>query len=170
MTRALGFALLFLLVLGGCGYHLAGRGTALPADLRTLSVVMFKNRTTQPFLENYVTNDVLERFAREGLFELTENSARADAVLSGAITGYSSVPIAYDKNDSIAEYRSTITVNATLRRRSNGRVFWKGNISWSEEYPANLDKTIQYDNEIEAIKIISRRLAEEIYYRVTDNF
>ena len=170
MKRCLGASLLFALLLGGCGYHLAGRGNLLPADLHTLSIAMFTNRTSQPFLENYITNDLLARFARQPQLGLSENASQADAVLSGDITGYSSSPVAYNKTDSITEYRSTVTLSATFRRSSNGRVLWKGTVSWSEDYPADIDKTIQYDNEIAAIKVISRRLADEVYTRVTDNF
>ena len=43
-------------------------------------------------------------------------------------------------------------------------------MSWNEEYPGGLDKGKQEDDKQMAIRQISDRLAEEFYFRLTDNF
>ncbi len=157
-------------VLSGCGYHLPGQGSDLPGNIRTLYIELFTNQTFEPSLENLVTNDLSEQFARKRSLRLVEDPSRADAVLSGAIAGYSTAAASYDRTDRITEYRATMKVSAVLRRFRDDKILWKGTVSWSEEYPADLDKAAQEDNEAAAIERISERVAEELFFRITDNF
>lgn len=168
--RRLGLLLAAVLLLGGCGYHLPGRGENLPPEVQTLHIELFGNRTTEPFLENRITDSVTDRFARKRTLRLVEKGERADAVLSGVVAAYRTTPISYDRNDVITEYRSTMSIAATLRQTADDRVLWKGSVDWSEEYPASLDKSAQEDNEAAAIVVIVDRLAQELYSRIMENF
>lgn len=167
--RRLGL-LLAILLLSACGYHLPGRSSNLPPDVRTLYIELFSNRTTEPLLENFITDRVVDRFARTDRLRLVETRMGADAVLSGIVTGYSTTPISYDRRDVITEYRSFMTISVVLRQKSDERVLWKGNVDWSEEYPASSDKSAQEDNEFAAIEVISDRLSQELYFRIMENF
>lgn len=169
--RRLILPLAALCLLGGCGYHLAGRGNRLPADVRTLHIGMFSNGTYEPFLENIITNAVTDKFVEGRQLQLVEKPAEADALLTGRVVAYSTDPISYDRNDAILEYRSRMTVRATLRRGRDHKILWKGDVSWSREYRANrMDMAAQQDNEAAAIREIGDRLAAELYSRILDNF
>ena len=167
--RRLGL-LLTILLLTGCGYHQPGRSSNLPSEVQTLYIELFSNRTTEPLLENFITDRVIDRFARTGRLRLVETREGADAVLSGVVTGYSTASISYDRRDVITEYRSIMTISVVLRQMSDERVLWKGNVDWSEEYPASPDKSAQEDNEAAAIAVISDRLSQELYFRIMENF
>ncbi len=162
--------LLLMLLPGGCSYHLQGRSAELPGGVKTLYVEMLANATYKPFLENDVTNAVVERFSRNPRLQIVEDRNRADAILSGTITSYSRRALSYDQNDEIAEYRSRMTLAAVLRRADNAEALWKGNVDWAEEYRSNSDKTLQENRENAAIQAIGQRLAEELYSRIVDNF
>jgi outer membrane lipopolysaccharide assembly protein LptE/RlpB len=168
--RGLGLLLAASLLVAGCGYHLPGRGSSLPPEVQSLYIELFSNRTAEPFLENRITNNVIDRFARKRQLRLVEKRDIADAVISGVITGYDTSPISYDRNDVITEYRSTMTIAVALRQTADDRILWKGSIDWSEEYPASLDKSVQEDNEAAAIAVIADRLAQELYFRIMENF
>jgi outer membrane lipopolysaccharide assembly protein LptE/RlpB len=159
-----------LLLPAGCGYRLAGRSDRLPPDVQRVYVEVFENRTPKPFLESNITNAVTERFSRIRALTVVDRKERADAYLGGRIAHYVTTPISYDRNDKISEYRSTITVEASLRRADNGKVIWKGDVSWKEEYPAGATLTEQEDNETEAIQRISERLADEIFIHIVEDF
>ena len=168
MTR--GLLVLFLAgLLAGCGYHRPGRGDNL-GDVHTLYVALFANKTYQPFVENELTNAVTRRFLRTQRWRLVEDAAAADAVFSGTVFDYRSVPVSFDRNDNILEYRSQISVKASLRRTQDGRILWKGDANWSEEYSGGLDKGLQNDLEQVAIRSSAERLADELFYRLTENF
>lgn len=162
-----GWLLCALLLLAGCGYHRPGQGESL-GTIETLRVAMFANHSYEPFLENVLTNAVTQRFLRTRRWRLVEGPA--DAVFSGAISDFHSTPVSFDANDNILEYRAQMTVAGELRQEKDGRVLWKGQLSWSEEYPGGLDKGLQEDQKASAIQAIAERLAEEFYFRLTDNF
>jgi outer membrane lipopolysaccharide assembly protein LptE/RlpB len=170
MSRSVVWVALLALLLSACGYRLQGRADTLPGDVRSLYVELFRNNSYEPHLENSVTNEVVGRFARHGRLELVEKPAQAEGILGGRIIGYSNSALSYDQDDRIAEYRSKMTVVAVLRRVDNGEVLWKGSVNWQEEYPASGDKTLQEDREQAAIQEISRRLADELFSHMIDNF
>ncbi|PLX82566.1 MAG: molecular chaperone [Desulfuromonas sp.] len=161
---------LALFLLGGCGYRFGWDGASRPEGLETVYVDMFANRSTEPFLENTVTNRVVEQFSRRGGWRLSEDAKAADAVLSGTVQSYTTLPISYDALDEITEYRSEVTINAVMRRGRDGKVLWKGKVAWSEEYPAADDKALQEDNEATATALAAERIAEELYFRVVNRF
>lgn len=170
MSARLLLALLLVVLVAGCGYHLPGRGNNLPEDVQTLYVAHFTNRTAEPFLEDQVTDLVTREFGLRQVLQLTEDASSADAVLSGSVVSYANRSISYASDDEISEYRSVMTISADLRRSSDGKSLWKGKLSWDEEYPSSDDKTAQEDNEAAAIEEIVARLAEELYFRIVENF
>ena len=163
-------AALFIVLLGGCGYHVEGSASRLPSDVRLLWVELFHNRTLEPFLENAMTDAVTDRFARGRALTLVRSAHQADAVFSGIVTDYETLPISFDRLDRILEYRSTMTVSASVRRVSDGSALWRGTLSWSEGYPAHIDKAVQRDNELAAVRVISERLADTLYSRIIEDF
>lgn len=172
MKTGLFFTLAVTLFLGlaGCGYQFQGRSDQLPGEVRTLYISLMENRTLEPFLENSVTNAIVERFARNPHLEIVEDPNRADAILNGTISRYSNYAISYTSTDAIAEYRSEMVLDAGLRLAENAAVLWKGTVSWTEEYPTSPNKILQDDRENAAIELISQRLADELYSRITDDF
>ncbi len=165
------FLLLTLLtLLGGCGYHFPGQGGALPAGVEKLYVPLFINKTTEPQLENYLSSRVSEVFSRNKQVSLVESPNDADAVLEGVIRSYSSRALSYNQNDNISEYRSTMVVDASLRQVGTEQLLWQGSVSWQNQYAAADDKALQQDLERQAIDEITLRLAEDLLYKMLDDF
>ncbi len=162
------FAFFLILLITGCGYGIQGRHSNLPADVQTIFAGSFSNLTFRPFLENEMTKATTDRFARGRVLTLVARPERADALLAGTVSGYSTVPVSYDRLDTILEYRATMNVEASLHR-PEGKVLWRGTITWSEDFAASIDKSRQEDNERAAIRILAERLADELYIRILEN-
>lgn len=165
-----GSLLLLSLILSGCGYHLPGRGVSLPADIKTVCIEPFANKTAEPFIETQLTNEVRDQFARRRTMEVLSGEENADAVLSAAVTSYRSNSITYNQNDDITEYRVTMVVDAKLVRTVDDEVVWQGTVQWQEEFYASPDRAEQDYRESEAQQNLTRRLAQEVYNRITDDF
>lgn len=161
-------ALLFGLV--ACGYNFPGQSGSLPGGVEKVYIPLFINQTSEPQLENRMSNMVSEVFSRNRNIDQVENLPQADAVLQGVISNYSSKAISYDQNDDIGEYRATMTVAMELVSTKTELPLWEKSISWKKVYNAADDKSLQEDYEQEAIEEISRRLAEEVLYQLLDDF
>ena len=162
--------LIGLLFLGGCGYQFSEKASSLSDGGNRLYIELFGNKTAEPFLEDLVTNAVVTRFARKPEMDIVESWDMADTVLTGTVMGYSDSAISYGPGDRILEYRASLSVSATLRRAADGKALWKGQVVWDDEYRTNPDKGVQEDRKREIQSLIAERVAEELYFRILENF
>jgi hypothetical protein len=63
-----------------------------------------------------------------------------------------------------------MTIEATLRGAADDRIIWRGKVSWSENFPASTDKTMQYSQETATRQVISDRIAGELLVRIAEDF
>ena len=68
------------------------------------------------------------------------------------------------------EYKATMTIAATLRKNSNQKVIWRGQLSWSQDLPASSDIAIQQNSEDAAIQVICQRIAQQLYLKIHNDF
>jgi outer membrane lipopolysaccharide assembly protein LptE/RlpB len=95
----------------GCGY--AFRGT-LPADVRTVAVPVFANKTQEPAVESLLTRAVVEAFSTNGRLRVVRPE-EADTLLEGEVVGYELVSLAFDRAANVRQYRLVVTLNLKLR-------------------------------------------------------
>ena len=114
-------ALLLGVSAGGCGYSLRGN---LPDHLKTVSVPVFKNRTTEAGAESTITAAVVNAFTSSGRLKVVALDA-ADSVLDGEITGYSVQSLTYDSKLNLRSYRLTVTMNVRFRDLRRTEMLWQ---------------------------------------------
>lgn len=163
------FLLLVALVIAGCGYHFSGRGGTLPGGIEQIHIPLFENLTREPQLENQLTNEVIEIFSRQKNIRQVP-FADAEAVLSGKIRSYDSRALSYSQDDQISKYRASMTIEVRLQRKDTQELLWDGTLRWQTEYDAAPDKMLQGDEERLAQDELARRLAEELYSQILDDF
>jgi outer membrane lipopolysaccharide assembly protein LptE/RlpB len=154
--------------LSACGYRFAGSGN-LPGGIQTIAVDIFTNRTSETGLQNIVTNDLIYEFTRKGRTVYT-NPKEGGAVLTGVIESSRVSTISRQGQQSPLERRVEITVNLKLTS-SDDKVIWSASgISEFEEYDVATDKQATEINKRRAIESLSKRLAEKVYNRMTEDF
>ncbi len=165
------WCLFLLLLLSACGYHVPGRGGGLPGGIERVYVEPFVNQTSEPQLENRLTNDISAVLARNTAISLVESDTAAQAILRGTLLRYRSRALSYDKNDDISEYRATLVITAELKQPAPERnLLWRRTLNWSVDYAAADAKQLQEDLESLAQEELSQRLAEELYFQLLDDF
>ncbi|SNB45098.1 LptE family protein [Geobacter sp. DSM 9736] len=180
-----GVLLVAVFVMPGCGYRLSGGeyNSSILHD-RTIAVPLFKNAALRPNLETFLTAALRDVIAQRGCSTAPDDSA--ELLLTGKVLSYSSNAVSYTPDDRIREYRAAITIEATLQAREGGTVLWRGTLSGGQDYPAMefplnnpaLSEplgpatriALQQNNEEAAIREVARRLAEQLFDRVTGNF
>ena len=114
-------ALLLAAAAGGCGYSLRGN---LPDHLKTVSVPVFRNRTTEAGAESTITSAVVNAFTSSGRLKVVALED-ADSVLDGEITGYQVQSLTYDSKLNLRSYRLTVTMNVRFRDLRRTEVLWQ---------------------------------------------
>jgi lipopolysaccharide assembly LptE-like protein len=134
---------LCLLLLTGCGYHLAGEKSGLPDDVHSLSVGTIANRSREHGLEKTLAFALEREIHERGRFRMEEDPGGGDAVLSGTIRDVIVRPVAFDSNDIAVQYEMALVVDLTLTRQRDGRVLWRVRaLRESDEYSASANVVV----------------------------
>jgi outer membrane lipopolysaccharide assembly protein LptE/RlpB len=161
-----------LLLIGGlssCGYRLAGGGS-LPANVRTICVSIFENRSRETGMENLLVDDLMYEFTRNGQ-KVVADPGGAQAVLSGTITSVSVDTVSYGADRTSLESRVTLVADLFLRS-STGEELWsvRGLVERQAFGTSRDDSQVGDANRQDALALASRRFAESVYARMTDDF
>jgi len=163
--------ILSAIFISGCGYHVPGTSDSwVGGDARIVYVQLFENMTAEPYLDNYMTDALVEELSRSRLFELTEDAGAAEVLINGTVDSFTSHAISYSSTDTITDYRATMSITAKLLDVSNDQVMWQERIRRSEEYSAAVDKNLQLEGERLAARQVARRLAEDLNARLLNSF
>ena len=156
------------LLLTACGYHFSGGGQ-LPQNVHRICVQIFENRTNETGLEQTIANEIIYYFTRFKNVQLTDKK-NAQAILSGVIKSSSISTIAHKTSYVTSERRIKIVMDVKLTS-TDGKVMWdSGQISDDEAFEFSTDKMQTEENKKSALATLSQRIAERIYYQLTDNF
>ena len=159
---------LLCISLSACGYRFAGSGS-FPAGIKSVCIPILKNHTSEAGIENTITNDLIYEITRHDIAVLSSKD-EADSILSGVIKSMTIETIAHIDPQTSSERRVTVTVSLKLTLRS-GQVVWSiKDFSDYEEYDVAIDKLETEQSRLDAISDLSKRLAEKIYARITENF
>lgn len=164
------YIILFSACLGllGCSYRFSGEGS-LPSGIKRIYFSMIENRTAETGIEHIITNDLINEFIlrRKDAIGRQEDS---DGVLSGNIEYLRDVPIAHGTQSRSAQRRVTLGIALKLTD-VKGKTVWIANgLNSNEVYRVADDKVSSEYNKKTAIQALSRRLAEKVYNRLTDDF
>ncbi|MPY86609.1 MAG: hypothetical protein GEU99_01660 [Luteitalea sp.] len=119
----------------GCGYSLAGRGSYLPAHIRTIGIPPFVNRTSVFNVEQVLTERVRQEFIGRGKYKVIPQATNADAVLSAEITNIDVVPTAFNQDQQASRYAFRLIAKLELRDIKSNKVVWQDpSRVFSEEY------------------------------------
>jgi hypothetical protein len=109
-----------------CGYSLAGRGSFLPVDIKTIGIPNFVNRTTVFNLETQLTQKVRAEFIGRGRYQILPEATNVDALLVGEVSNVSLLPQSFTGNGALASrYSITMTARVELRDVRTNTVLWE---------------------------------------------
>jgi outer membrane lipopolysaccharide assembly protein LptE/RlpB len=152
---------------GGCGYSLQGN---LPDHLKTVSVPVFKNRTTEAGAESTITAAVINAFTSNGRLKVVSLD-QADSVLDGEVTGYQVQSLTYDSRLNLRSYQLTVTMNVRFRDLRHTELLWQENglvENVSFDVAGQVSDTIS--REEGAVKQAALEIGRKIVNRAVDRF
>lgn len=178
-TRRLAVALALALAClsAGCGYSLAGRGSFLPASIRTVAIPQIENRTNFTQVEQVVTEKIRNEFIGRGKYQVTPDRTGADAVLSGTITSIYLQPSALTNQQFTSRYIFTMTMSVQFTNARTNDVIWSNDaLTFREEYdlgtsnPTSVQGATFLDQERSSFDRISTDLARTVVTAILEAF
>jgi len=158
------------LLLDVCGYHQAGKGKSLPANIRILAVPVFKNSSLKYRVEQRFTRAVIDEILKRGRgLVVTTNPEEADAVLLGDIRNFRASGAILDAEGRTRVWDLTITVRVTLKDLKTRKVLYDNpRLSFSGEYQLTDDPKSFFDEMNPAVDRVARDFAQSIISAVLE--
>jgi lipopolysaccharide assembly LptE-like protein len=187
-VRSLVGVLCFLGVLSvsGCGYALAGRGSFLPAYIKTIGIPTFVNRTTVFNLETTLTQKVRSEFIGRGKYQILPQADGVDALLTGEVLAVSLTPASFNTQPAslsqsgavtlASRYAITMTARIELRDTRANVVLWENpNLVFRQEYEATggtsaIDPAAFFGQDANALDRLSTDFARTIVSTILEAF
>jgi Lipopolysaccharide-assembly len=119
-----GIVLVAALTSPACGYALAGHGSFLPEYIKIIGIPAFGNLTSYFDIAQILTDKVRTEFIGRGHYQIVPETAGADGVLVGTVTGITIVPTAFSSQQQASRYTITVTANIELRDSRENKVLW----------------------------------------------
>ena len=155
-------------VLWGCSYRFSGTGS-LPSGVTRIYVSVIENKTSEAGIEKYITDDLINEFILRRK-DVLSRQEEAEGILSGSIDSIQDTTIAHSSQSKSTQRRVILGITLKLVDQK-GRIIWAVNgINANQAYNVTDDKTLTEQNKKTAIQILSKRLAEKVYNRLTDDF
>lgn len=139
--------LLAALTSSSCGYALAGRGSFLPAYIKTIGVPTFTNRSNVFNFETQLTDKVRSEFIGRGKFQVVPDATNVDAVLTGEIISARPDVSSLGAQQLAASYSVTVSARVELRDLHEDKVIWENqNMTFREDYQAQSGNSVADPN------------------------
>ena len=164
MVKPIILAAVMSLLLDVCGYHQAGKGRSLPANIRTLAVPVFQNTSLKYRVEQRFTQAVIDEILKRGrALNVTTNPDDADAVLLGDIRNFRTAGAILDAQGRSRVWDLTITVRVTLKDMKTRKVLYDNpRLIFQGEYQLSDDPKSFFNESNAAVDRIAKDFAQSI--------
>ncbi|WP_345950544.1 MULTISPECIES: LptE family protein [unclassified Mucilaginibacter] len=169
--KLLCFAILMIgMIYSSCSVTL--NGASIPRDMQTINIVFFEN--TAPLVVSNMsqsfTEALKERIRSQSRLSIVRGDA--DAIMEGAITGFSYAPVSVQATDNNTAPRATatrltITVNVKYTNNKDKKLSPDFEQSFSRYTDFTGDINSQEQN---LIRIINQQLTEDIFNKAFANW
>ncbi len=180
------------LVAAGCGYQFQGTGNALPPDVQSVAIPIFRNDSDYEGVEIDFTEALIAQFVRGRQIHVVDDPADANAVVKGAVRRVQVRAVSFSDTDQALEAQMTVVLAIALERTRDGKVLWSDpGISEKEEFAVTADavvtKSTQFvgrpttfnnlgdieiaqDESAAAVERVAKRISKSIYQRMLEDF
>jgi len=166
------FLAVFVSLLSGCGYRVAGTGAGLPATIKTIAIPALENKTSRYRVEQRLTEALVREFLARTKYRVVSDPVGADAVLVGEITALDSSAVLFDTATGRATTMLvTIRLRVKLTETAAKKVLWqRDEFLFREQYEISTDLRSFFEEQGPALERIAREFAATLVSSVLENF
>ena len=139
-----------------------GAAGALPPTVKTVAVMPFERQVPVIQVEQRITEAVTRELAQRARVKVVTSKEDADAVLSGAVTGYGILPMSYDADGKANRYQITVSARIKLASKDGGVLFQTPSYKFSEIYERSSSPSTYVNYEVVAYDVVARDFARAL--------
>lgn len=162
------FVLLVIIsmMLSSCGVY-SFTGASIPPEAKTVSVQYFPNRSLliEPTLSPIFTNILRDKFTSQTNLEMIERNG--DLAIEGEIIDYKITPVAIQADQTAAQNRLTIVINARFTNKFEPDKDFETKFTQFFDYESGTDLN---DIKGQLIDDLSANLAQDIFDKAVINW
>jgi len=164
--------ILLALFLTSCGYHVAGRGNALPQEWKVMAIPALKNRTSAYRIEQRFTQALVREMISRTRYRVVPEEKDADAVLEGEIASLQTTPVLFDPTTTRATLMLvSVSLHVRLLDRASGKeVYENPRFVFRNEYEITTDIPSFFQEESPALDRMSRDFARTLVSALLEKF
>ena len=163
--------LILALLAAGCGFHLQGRGTFLPADIRSIGVPPFQNRTARPELAERITSEILLELQVRSGRRTAAAAEGVDAILRGEVVSWQSLPLEVNPDGRARTIQVVVAARARLVDATDEAVIWAADhFVFRQAYPVGDEAAEFIDTEGLALDEVAADFAEAVVTSMLEGF
>ncbi|MFQ6102834.1 MAG: LptE family protein [Candidatus Glassbacteria bacterium] len=142
--------LMLILFLSSCGVY--STSTQIAPHLKTVYVPTFKNKTSEFYIPQLITDGIIERLLNESNLRVS-STEDADSILRGTILDYRVEALAYTGEGEVKSRRVRLLMEAEFVDQIKNKVIWKAD---------NMERWGTYDSDTETERDGAERAIEKL--------
>lgn len=165
------------LIASSCGYALAGRGNALPADITIIGVPYFVNQSSEPEMERVLGDAVRAEFQSKGKYRVQPDDSGVDGLLTGTVIQVELRPTAYTPERLPSAFAIIVTANIEFKNmRDSENVLWSNpSFRVADEYQVTTDNNLTdvtafFTQNPNAKERLAKRFARDVVTAIFEAF
>ena len=153
----------------GCGYHLVGTGSSLPSHLKTISIPVFKNTSSQPEIHRELTSAVLEAFISDGRLKVAKKS-NADLIMDATLVFYQKRNVSFGSQDLVSNIIVEVEIDLTITDQIKNKIFMKEKFKTQWDYKSTSDIAATERARLKALDLGFQDLGRRLVSLLIDQF
>ena len=162
-------AALWAVLSPGCGYHVAGKASAIPQGIDSIAIPTFTNRSPKYRLEQRLTAAVVDEFIARTHYRITDR-ASAKALLSGEVTEFRADPVIF-AGGAGSTFLVTVRMRISLKDLSTQKLlFENNNFYFREEFEISRDFREFFPEEGPALDRLAKEVSRTLVSTILESF
>jgi hypothetical protein len=161
--------LVISLLLNGCGYHLVGTGSSLPPHLKTLSIPVFSNSSSEPEIHRELTSNIIDSFISDGRLKVVRKG-KSDMVMKGTLYYYDLKAVSFSSSDFVSDYIVELGVDVEVIDKIKDKAYIKNKFKTKWDYKATSDIVDTESARLAALEEAYKELGNRLVSLLIDQF
>jgi outer membrane lipopolysaccharide assembly protein LptE/RlpB len=160
------------LLLGSCGYHVAGHGDLIPKSIHSICVPAFRNATSRYKLSSHLAEAITREFISRTKYEISTDQNTCDAILQGTVLNYLANQTTVDPITGRATAADIhVILSVIFKERATGKVLYSNlNFDERERYEISEDPIAYFEESDAGLNRVATQLARKVVSEILNAF